>query len=66
MSAMMPQKDLFAQVLCDLAASVEISKQLESELDKLRQAAGCGSKHEVIGTHCDLHLIGARSKPATL
>jgi hypothetical protein len=66
MSAMMPQKDPFAQVLCDLAASVEISKQLESALDQLRHAASCGSEHEVTDTHCDFHLIGAHTKPATL
>jgi len=66
MSAMMPQKDPFAQVLCDLAASVEISKQLESELDHLRQAAIGGSEHKVIGAHCDFHLIRAHAKPATL
>lgn len=63
---MMPQKDPFAQVLCDMAASVEISKQLESELDQLSQVSSCGSEHEVMGTHCDFRLVGARSKAATL
>lgn len=36
---MMPQKDPFAQVLCDLAVSIEISKQVEAELGHMRERA---------------------------
>ncbi len=60
---MMPQKDAFAQVLCDLAVSIEISKQLESELDLLRRIAVSGSGQEYITTPHDLHLISAFRKP---
>ncbi len=63
---MMPPKDPFAQVLCDLAASVQISNQLESELDRLKQAASCGGEQEVLATHHNLCLIAAHAKPATL
>lgn len=63
---MMPQKDPFAQLLCDIAASVEISKQLESELEQLIQTESRESEHEVIGTHYDYNLIGAHSKAPRL
>jgi hypothetical protein len=66
MSTMMPPKDPFAQLLCDMAASVEISKQLESELDQLKQGASCGSEHEAMVTHRDFHLVAAHSKIAAL
>lgn len=63
---MMPQKDPFAQLLCDMAASVEISKQLESELDQLKQTASCESEHEIMGTRRDFHLMSAHAKATAL
>ncbi len=43
---MMPRKDLFAQVLCDLATSIEISIQLENELSQIRRLAARRSGDE--------------------
>lgn len=62
---MMPQKDPFAQLLCDMAASVEISKQLETELDHLKQTTSCESEQDIVGTRCDFNLIGAHAKPTS-
>ncbi len=36
---MMPRKDPFGQILCDLASSIELSKQLETELARIRRLA---------------------------
>ncbi len=47
MIQMMPENDPFAQVLCELAASVEISKQLEVELEHIRVSAMRGSANPV-------------------